>query len=395
MRVLHVIPHLDKEMSGPTQSVLRLSESLLAAGVDVCIVCASRPSRSSSVRIVEFSEWPFLARLGFGRFGFSPKLSLWMFRGFHEFDVVHNHGLWAFPNIIAGLAKAESGAALVTSPRGSLQPAALSYSRAKKLLAAPLQLPALTRADCLHATSDMEAVTIESRFPKQTLACIPNGIDVPRAVSDFRARPRRALFLGRLHPIKQVELLLRAWSRLGSDVGWELIIAGDGEAHYVRSLKELAYSLGLTRIEFVGEVGGERKERLFGTARLVVLPSRSENFGMVVAEALARSIPVVATLGTPWKGLDTHSCGWWVAPDEEELAVALRSAFSLPSAHLAEMGARGRRWMLRDFGWDVIAGRMMGLYYWVLGQGDVSKDVVSSGSRSRAGRGDLRPPAAC
>ncbi|HEX6823569.1 MAG TPA: glycosyltransferase, partial [Candidatus Sulfotelmatobacter sp.] len=115
--------------------------------------------------------------------------------------------------------------------------------------------------------------------------------------------------------------------------------------------------LGLqARVDFAGEVFGDAKENLFAESDVVVAPSYVENFGMVIAEALAREVPVIAGRGTPWEGLHTHECGMWVENDPESLVAAIRQMRTAP---LRDMGRRGRCWMEREFSWEAVSREML------------------------------------
>jgi glycosyltransferase involved in cell wall biosynthesis len=141
---------------------------------------------------------------------------------------------------------------------------------------------------------------------------------------------------------------------------WTLKIAGTGEGDYSKVLKSKVEKLGLqARVEFLGEVFGEAKENLFAESDVLVVPSYVENFGMVIAEALAHEVPVIAARGTPWKGLQTTDCGLWVENDAESLATAIRRMRRLP---LKEMGKRGRCWMQREFSWEAVSRQMLAVF---------------------------------
>jgi glycosyltransferase involved in cell wall biosynthesis len=118
--------------------------------------------------------------------------------------------------------------------------------------------------------------------------------------------------------------------------------------------------LGLSKqVEFVGEVFEENKDALFAQSDVALVPSYVENFGIVVAESLAHAVPVIASKGTPWMGLETNKCGLWVDNNPESLATAIRKICTLP---LPELGLRGKEWMERDFSWDKVSGEMLTLY---------------------------------
>jgi glycosyltransferase involved in cell wall biosynthesis len=109
---------------------------------------------------------------------------------------------------------------------------------------------------------------------------------------------------------------------------------------------------------------------------LFVLPSHSENFGIVVAEALASGVPVITTRATPWEELVTHRCGWWTENGPEPLAAALRDALSRTDEERREMGRRGRQLVDQKYSWPGIAAQVHAVYRWMLGEGEKPECVV-------------------
>jgi glycosyltransferase involved in cell wall biosynthesis len=173
----------------------------------------------------------------------------------------------------------------------------------------------------------------------------------------------RLLFLGRLDPKKGIERLLDACAivRRQGEVAVHLTIAGDGDDSYVTSLRRRISDLGLADLVLlVGWVDGGAKASLLERNDLLVLPSYTENFGMVVAEALAHSVQVIASRGTPWRQLEEVGCGLWVENEPKALAKAVTRAAGMP---LEEMGDRGRRWVSREFVWPTVAERMVDVYH--------------------------------
>jgi glycosyltransferase involved in cell wall biosynthesis len=121
-------------------------------------------------------------------------------------------------------------------------------------------------------------------------------------------------------------------------------------------------------IEYVGEVDGKRKSEIYQDADLFVLPTLSENFGVVVTEALAHGVPVITTHGAPWADLEAERCGWWVSIGVEPLVAALRTATAMDDEERRAMGERGRTFVKR-YDWSVIASQIGDVYCWLLGQG--------------------------
>jgi glycosyltransferase involved in cell wall biosynthesis len=215
----------------------------------------------------------------------------------------------------------------------------------------------------LHVTSEQEAAQSAPKFPRVRTVVIPNGVAMPDAVD--HAPPNgtlRLMFLGRIDKKKGIENLLEACSRLNGAIGrcWELTVAGAGDANYIASLRHLAHERRLgEQVRFVGEMRGEPKARLFASSDIAVFPSHTENFGMVVAESLAHGVPVIATKGTPWGGVEGHGCGLWVDNESGALSAAIERMSQMP---MREMGMRGRDWMAKEFTWSSVAQQMIELY---------------------------------
>lgn len=369
MKIIHVVPHIDQEAAGPSYSVPRLCQSLSAYGNEVELSCLAARNDISGVALDIHPQWPL-----FKRFAVSTSLSKKIARAAKNVDVIHNHSLWSMINIAAGLIVPGGKAKLVTSPRGTLSSYALSRSSGYKSILWPLQRSALARADMLHATSEMEINEIRSLGFHAPIVLLPNGVDLPSfSRTNIRRKKefRTLLFLSRLHPKKGLDRLLQAWLLLQSKhPTWRLVIAGQGEHKHVIEIHELAEKLGLERVFFTGPVYGKFKSEEYFSADLFVLPTHSENFGMVVAEALAHGCPVVVSRGAPWESIERVGCGWWVDNDVPTLFSTLDFALNLPANQLAHMGELGKLWVEREFGWSSIGGKMDMAYRWLVGGGD-------------------------
>jgi glycosyltransferase involved in cell wall biosynthesis len=262
---------------------------------------------------------------------------------------------------------------------------ALQFSRWKKcIFSALVQERALAAVTCFHATSVRELEDIRAYGLSSPVAVIPNGVDVTPAeflktneVSETAART--VLYIGRLHPKKGIDRLLNAWASVEENYPeWRLRIVGPSDGKYSAALRRLASSLKLARVDFHDALFGEDKNAAYRDADIFVLPSLDENFGMVVAEALANGTPVIASKNTPWSGLVEERCGWWPDNAVAPLAAVLGEAMALPRASLDAMGARGRDWMLREFSWSRVAADMEAVYRWVLGEGERPQCIMMS-----------------
>ncbi|MBN4054641.1 glycosyltransferase [Nitrospira defluvii] len=215
----------------------------------------------------------------------------------------------------------------------------------------------------LHVTSEEEMRESAERLTRVESILIPNGVEIPEQVSPINSQGiLRLLFLGRLHPIKGIENLLACCKIFNdtSSIPWSLVIAGSGKASYTELLRDRVLELGLShQVKMLGEVGREAKRSVFENADIAVVPSFTENFGMVVAEALAHGVPVITSKGTPWEQVGEIGCGLWVENDPESLTNAVERIRKMP---LREMGQIGRKWVEKEFSWNERVGRMIQLY---------------------------------
>ena len=378
MRVIHVVPAVTEEASGPSYSVPRLCESLIRTGVDANL--AALDWAPMSARLPYLKTFP----LGFGprRLGRSPSMRRWLEEeaASGRVDLIHNHSLWMMPNVYSGRASKNGPCPLVVSPRGTLSTWALGRSALrKKIFWRLLQAPMLQAAACFHVTAESEYEDIRRLGFRQPVYILPNGIDLP-AFEEKQAVGRRVLlFLGRMHPVKGVDLLLRSWQLVEHRFpDWELHLAGSDNGGYQAEMQALAAQLRLERVVFRGPLFGEEKWLVYHLASLFVLPTHSENFGMTVAEALAAGTPAIVSKGAPWGGLAKQGAGWWIDIGVDPLAACLEQALELPEMRLVEMGRAGRRWMERDYAWDRIGTQVAIAYRWLLEGGEAPPWVRSN-----------------
>lgn len=367
--IIHTVPAIDVEAYGPSYSVPRLCESLLAAGVRTKLAVLDWVPAIEAPAYVE----RFPLGLGPRRLGRSPAMARWLIEQVQsgEVEIIHSHGLWGMPNVYPGRARRAGNVRLVVSPRGTMSEWAMNHHRWRKWVMWHLaQEQTLKRADAFHATAESEYEDIRRLGFTQPVCVVPNGIDVPPAVAKPAKGQRRLLYLGRIHRIKGIDLLLRAWRTLQERVpDWEVVIAGPDDGGELPRMQRLASELGVKRVSFPGPLYGEEKLALYRSAHLYVLPTRSENFAMTVAEALAAGTPAIATRGAPWRGLAENDSGWWIEIGVDPLVACLEVALALPHARLAEMGENGRTWMAREFSWEAIGQQMRIFYEFLRGGG--------------------------
>jgi glycosyltransferase involved in cell wall biosynthesis len=370
MKILHISPSLSRSAGGPFFSVRRVAQELImqdvqveAAGVaDSFLDEDAMLWHPVQLRAVQKRSPQFLKYCS----GLPEQII-----ASHP-DIVHTHGLWLYPHLVAYRHCRKAGTPLVVSPRGMLEPWAFNNNRWKKL---PVwwsyEKRALLSARVLHATAVQEAEAFRALGLSNPIAIIPNGVDLPENYSHscLPTGERTALFLSRIHPKKGLVNLIEAWSKV-RPTGWRMIIAGPDEVGHEAELRELVRLSGLSDcFDFVGPAFDQKKEKLFRQANLFVLPSFSENFGNAIAEALAYGVPVITTTATPWAELSRHQSGWWVDVGVQPLTGALREATSITDDCRREMGLRGRNLVRSRYSWSQVAAEMKGVYEWILGGG--------------------------
>jgi glycosyltransferase involved in cell wall biosynthesis len=296
--------------------------------------------------------------------------------------IIHDHGLWLATNHHAARFARVHRIPFVVQPHGMLEPWALGYRGAKKRAAMRLyQRADLESARVLVVTSEAEGENLRRIGLAQPLAVIPNGVGAellaaaPPAAAGRRDGRRNVLFLSRIHEKKGLLNLVRAWARLRVR-DWELRLAGPDDVGHLNEVLQLARELGVSdAVRYLGVLEGEQKTALYRQADLFVLPTFSENFGLVVAEALACGVPVITTRGAPWADLERLGCGWWIDVGVEPLVRALDTAMALTVEERAAMGERARV-LARRFDWRSIAGQMQAVYKWILKDGPRPACVV-------------------
>lgn len=344
-------------------------------------------------------------------------------------DVVHVHNLWSRYGHRAMVWCRANRVPYVVSPHGALKAWALKYKWWKKIPALLVyQWGDLHRARAFHVTAEAELPGLRRLHLNQPSCIAPLGVWInPESAANNQpptvgsSSYRDVLFVGRIHPVKNLDGLIRAWAlvREGqrcpppptfSTYTTRLIIAGSNDVGHQEELVELAQSLGLKVVDFSRDLefgkkqifgGGEvpvetfqkrlkdchsdvvftgpvysaAKDWMFRHAWVSVLPSYSENFGGVVVEALAQGTPVIASMGTPWRMLAERHCGWWVNPTPENLADAVRVALEMTAEERTTMAERARRFVEECYSWKGSAAKVMALYE-VVGEDYCSMDGI-------------------
>lgn len=369
MKILHTISGLNATSGGPTACTYSLLKGLNARGLHADVL-AYAPKENDGRLIGDDFFIKAIKSSRERRLAYSKRYLHFLEKNNH-YQIYHINALWQYPSHAAAKHARSQNIPYVLSPHGMLYPNALKYSKwLKKFFMAVWFRKDLEFATCLHATCNQEMVHLRNLGLKNPIAVIPNPIDITENIIKPKAsNPKSVAFIGRLSPIKCVDSLIKAWNNLGSiSKDWHLHIIGDGIQK--EELKNLCKSLKIDNVEFLGFLKDKAKEEAYSHITYMVLPSESENFGMVVPETLLQEIPVIASTGTPWKDLEDYNCGWWVNNDVETLTNTLKQALSLPDDEREEMGKNGRQLVVNKYSTTVVTDKMEKLYSWIINGGE-------------------------
>lgn len=380
MKVLHTISGIWEHTGGPAETVPRLCAGLVKAGNHVTIATLDGPLSSAALESnnegVTIKTYPHLGQ-------FSTSIIKGIYDLSSQTDLIHGHGLWLSTNWATGIIARKLKKPVIISLHGALNPNALLHSRMKKQIAGIVfDNSNLKTACCFQANSESEYLAIRSYGLNNPIAVVPHGVNnaffkqLPSSDS-LRLRygipvgKKIVMFMSRISWEKGLEDLAEAWNTISSNSqDWVLLIVGQGNKDYVNQLKALFKSRsGGDRVIWTGMLTGTDKLAAYAAASLFVLPSHTENFSLVIAEALAAGLPVVTTQGTPWSELVEKQCGWWVPIGATSLSIALREALALPEAERRKMGDNGKALIASKYTWDQIACQMIDVYKWVLDGG--------------------------
>jgi poly(glycerol-phosphate) alpha-glucosyltransferase len=331
---------------------------------------------------------------GLRGFGWAPGYSEALLR--LNPDLVHVHGLWMHNTYAADRWSRRTGRPVIYTAHGMLDPWALQNSGWKKrLVSALFAHDAHHRAACWHVNSEKEARAIRAYGLRNPICVILNGIDLPEEAESREQgvftpvsnsallAPRSVLYLGRLHPKKNLAPLIRAWAELQRDSrlaqDWRLEIAGWDQGGYEAELKQLVTELGLPgTVSFLGPKFGADKAACYANCAGFILPSLSEGLPMVVLEAWAHAKPVLMTDECNLPEGFASSAALRIGTDAANIATGLRTFLEMSEAQRRDMGTRGRALAASRFSWESIGEQMRRVCEWAVGGGATPECVIKA-----------------
>ncbi len=377
-RWLHVVTHLDPRYGGLSSAVPALGQALsewTQCRASIAAFCLPEEHfKPRGFFSANLSFWPSSR----GSWLHNQRLKSSFQQRIAEADGVHIHGLWEQSTIEACRAADAAGKPYVLSAHGMLEPWALHNKRWKKLLyAALVERSNVREAACRFALTAAEAGDYRRFGCSGPVAIIPNGVSLPglrdkelflEAYPKLRGQ-RLVLFLGRLHPKKGVDLLLKAWIEVAPDYrDTHLVFAGPDAEGTQAQLEAIAAAHKLEgQVTFTGMLHEQMKWSALAAAEAFTLPSHSEGLSMSVLEAMGMGLPVIITRQCNLPEVEQHGAGWTIEPATPSLVQALRELLENSPAVNREIGAAGSRLVEQRYNWAAVARQTAEVYRWVLG----------------------------
>lgn len=336
MKILHVIPFFNPSLGGSVTVPYQLSYWLAREGHEVTIITTDYkydPDYAQSLENVEVIPFRRVANLGL--FIYSPGMKRWLKSNISNYDIVHLHNFRSYQNNIVCKYAREFDVPYIVQPHGSL-PRIVEREGLKQLYDVVWGNEILQNAEGIIALTSMEgeqAVTMGVKENK--IHIIANGVDLSQWESvpsrgEFRAQynipssMHVILYLGRLHPIKGVDLLIRAFGIVLKERDDCILVVAGPDDGSLSDLEKITKELNLGgKVLFTGSLYGMDKSAAYCDSDIYVLPSHYDAFPMTVLEAWAFKKPVIVTENCGIKDL-VQDCGTVVRPNPYDLATALQ-----------------------------------------------------------------------
>lgn len=384
MKILHVIPSVGSVRGGPSQAVIETVKALQNFGVEAEIVTTNDNGNDlldvPLRQCIEYKQVPvrFFPRFSPGlhsirEFAFSGQLTAWLWQNASNYDLLHVHAIFSYASTAAMAIARLKGVPYIVRPLGQLCEWSLQQSaRKKKIYLDLIERSNLNHSQALHLTSEQEQQEVSRLGLGLHSFVLPHGLSVPLVISNAHSRLREhlkvpadepvILFMSRLHPKKGLDYLIPALAKL-THHRFTFVIAGSGSQKYEAEIKSLVISNGIRdRTYFAGFLEGEIKNLFMQGSDLFVLTSHSENFAVVVLEALAVGIPVVVTPGIALADIvEQHQLGYVTPLDVDAIASTLEKYLCNPQ-QAQDMGNSGRQLVSDQYTWKQITLKMQQVY---------------------------------
>ncbi len=392
VNILVLTGSMSRDGGGLTTALQGLLPALVAGGDQISLHGLQDPGWALDAG--SWGDLPVHAypQLGPTAFGYSPQMKRACDR--IPADLVHCHGLWKYPSLVSRRQARQRRLPVVISPHGMLNDQALTVASLKKKIAlAAYERDHLMNAQCLHALVDSELDAIR-RFGFTGPVCvIANGVTMPSRTdtagpapwlkgTTWRPEDPVLLYLGRKHPIKNLDGLLKAWQILeqsGKTGAWQLVVAGWGDAPDESDLNQLFGELSLKSAHLLGPLFGADKAAALAAARGFVLVSHGEALPVAMLEAWAWGLPAVVSRQCNFPLAFELNAAVEATTDPAGLAQSLEKFINLNAAQRQSMGSNGQTYVQQHFDWSRIAAQFHAVYEWLV-HGATPPDCVELGT---------------
>lgn len=295
------------------------------------------------------------------------SLIKWIFANFYNRDkdmtIIHLHGFWRLLPLLFVLTHKKRNSVIIFSPHGMLMKGSLERSPLRKKIFSFIFLDLiLKKCDLLIFNSDIERLS--SNFSNNSFKVLPNGTNLPDLFHISQSQSNKNfLYLGRIDPRKNVLILLRAWGEVCPQLpDWSLSIVGAKGGEYYERCVNFVEEKKLLNVKFFDEVRNSEVFNVFRDASALVLISKDESFGLVVAESLAHGVPVIVSVSSPWATIVDGACGFSVSETQTDLEKYLVKFAGLPEHLRADMAERGRSIIANSFSWQIAGAKYQSAY---------------------------------
>jgi glycosyltransferase involved in cell wall biosynthesis len=370
MKILHVIPSIDPASGGPAEGLRQLCPVYVQGGHEVDVASLDSPE---AILSYDFPARVFALGPGWGVFGYSRHAKKWLRDNIAGYDVVFVDGVWQYNTLAAYDAVQKTDIPYAIFTHGMLDPyfkKRFPFKHIKKSIYWRLFLERILRnASAVLFTSEEEKILARQSFPRFRAReiVVPFGIrrpvcDTADAAEEFLTQwpvlrgKRVAISMGRIHPKKGTDILIEAFARtLAVDPMWRLVIAGPDSVGLRRDLEVLANSLGIgDRITWTGMLRGAVKWGALAAAEVFVMPSHQENFGIVIAEAMASNLPVILSDKVNiWREVERYRAGLVCEDSVGRTAECLARWQALTGKEITAFRLRSRQCFEELFNYDV------------------------------------------
>lgn len=383
IKVYNIIENLDDTYGGPAKSVPYLCKNLNDLDVDTEMLSIEYHENEVNSVVSNYNlKWKSFKYNFIKKTRYAKSLKKYLDEEFQNTNdkIIHTHNLWNYIPYLAYKQSRKYHIPYIVAIRGSLYKWSLAQSKLQKKVAWILfQRKVLQNASCIHVTEVKEMEAVRKLGINTPIAIVPNGIDLQeftnmknkrdaKQILNLNIEKKYILFMSRVHPKKGLEYLVNAWVKTADRyTEWDLLIVGPQyDKKYMDKIVNIIDSHNLKgRVTFTGMLTGEYRIDAFSASDLFVLPSHTENFGIVIAEAMAAKLPVITTHGTPWKEIEEHNAGWWVELTQENIDKSLNDAISSNEIELKQKGLNGFE-LIKNYEWKYQAKKMKNLYEYIL-----------------------------